>query len=149
MERREFLESLGIGAAFVLTATCLQSCKKDEPTPTTTTPTNPTNPTGTGVDFTLDLNDGLNSALKTNGGYVISNGVVVAKDKDGNFVAATQTCSHQGFKQVKFDGAKNEFMCSQHGARFSTVGSGLNGEGSGGLTVYKTALTGSSLRVFA
>ena len=128
-------------------ATCLQSCKKDEPTPTTTTPTNPT--TSTGVDFTLNIDDAANSALKTNGGYVISNGVVVAKDKDGNFVAATQTCSHQGFKQVKFDSSKNEFMCSQHGARFSTVGSGLNSEGSGGLTVYKTALTGNSLRVFA
>ena len=147
MERREFLESLGIGAAFVLTATCLQSCKKDEPTPATTTPTNPT--TGTGVDFTLNLDDASNAALKKNGGYVISNEVVVARDINGNYVAVTQVCSHQGFKQVKFDGAKNEFMCSQHGARFSTVGSGLNGEGSGGLTVYKTALTGSSLRVFA
>ncbi len=141
MERREFLESLGIGAAFVLTATCLQSCKKDD-TGSTTTPI-------TGVDFTINIDDTGNAALKFNGGYVISNGIVVAKDKDGNFVAATQTCSHEGYKQVKFDGAKNEFMCSQHGARFSTAGAGLNSEASKGLTVYKTALTGSSLRVFS
>lgn len=141
MERRQFLESLGIGAAFVLTATCLQSCKKDD-TGGTTTPT-------TGVDFTINIDDAGNAALKFNGGYVISNGIVVAKDKDGKFVAATQTCSHEGFKQVKFDGAKNEFMCSQHGARFSTAGTGLNSEASKGLTVYKTTLTGSSLRVFS
>jgi cytochrome b6-f complex iron-sulfur subunit len=141
MERRQFLESLGIGAAFVLTATCMQSCKNDKAENVT--------PTTGGVDFTLNLDDAANSALKTNGGYVISNGIVVAKDKDGKFVAATQTCSHQGFKLVVFDGAKNEFNCSQHGARFSTVGAGLNSEASKGLTVYKTTLTGSSLRVFA
>jgi cytochrome b6-f complex iron-sulfur subunit len=141
MERREFLESLGIGAAFVLTASCLQSCKNDNAGGVT--------PTTTGVDFTVNLDDAANSALKTNGGYVISNGIVVAKDKDGKFVAATQTCSHQGFKLVVFDGAKNEFNCSQHGARFSTAGAGLNSEASKGLTVYKTALTGSSLRVFS
>jgi cytochrome b6-f complex iron-sulfur subunit len=140
MERRQFLESLGIGAAFVLTATCLQSCKKDD-TGGTTLPT--------GVDFTLNIDDAGNSALKVNGGFVISNGVVVAKDKDGKFVAATQTCSHEGFKQVKFDNTKNEFMCTQHGARFSTLGVGLNSEASKGLTVYKTTLTGSSLRVFS
>jgi nitrite reductase/ring-hydroxylating ferredoxin subunit len=141
MERRQFLESLGIGAAFVLTATCLQSCKKDD--------TGGTTPTTTGIDFTLNIDDAANSSLKVNGGFVISNGVVVAKDKNGNFVAATQTCSHEGFKQVTFDNAKNEFMCSRHGARFDTLGKGLNSEASKGLTVYKTTLTGSSLRVFS
>lgn len=141
MERRQFLESLGIGAAFVLTTSCLQSCKNDN--------AGGVAPTTTGVDFTLNIDDAGNSALKFNGGYVISNGVVVAKDKDGNFVAATQTCSHEGFKQVKFDNTKNEFLCTQHGARFSTVGAGLNSEASKGLTVYKTTLTGSSLRVFS
>jgi cytochrome b6-f complex iron-sulfur subunit len=141
MERRQFLESLGIGAAFVLTASCLQSCKKDD--------TGGTTPTTTGVDFTLNIDEAANSALKVNGGFVISNGVVVAKDKDGKFVAATQTCSHEGFKQVTFDNTKNEFMCSRHGARFSTAGAGLNSEASKGLTIYKTTLTGSSLRVFS
>jgi cytochrome b6-f complex iron-sulfur subunit len=140
MERRQFLESLGIGAAFVLTATCLQSCKKDDTS--TTTPT-------TGLDFTLNIDDAANAALKINGGYIISNGVVVAKDKDGKFVAATQTCSHEGFKQVEFDKTQNEFKCTRHGARFSTAGAGLNSEASKGLTVYKTTLTGSSLRVFS
>jgi cytochrome b6-f complex iron-sulfur subunit len=140
MERRQFLESLGIGAAFVLTATCMQSCKKDDTTGTTPP---------SGVDFTLNIDDTGNSALKVNGGFVISNGVVVAKDKDGKFVAATQTCSHEGFKQVTFDNTKNEFMCSRHGARFGTTGTGLNSEASKGLTVYKTTLTGSSLRVFS
>ena len=134
MERRDFLEKLGIGAAFVLTTSCLQSCTKD----TTADP----------VDFTLDINASANAALLTNGGYVISNGVVVAKDTSGHFVAATQTCSHEGNKQVAYIKSANEFQCSVHGARFSLTGSGLNSNGSKGLKIYQTALTGTTLRIF-
>ena len=133
MDRRKFLESLGIGAAFAVTASCLQSCKKDV----------------LSLDFTLNLDDAANVALKTNGGYVISNGVVVARDKTGNIVAVTQTCSHQNQVQVTFNGSANEFNCSAHGARFDTNGAGLNANGSGGLQKFKTTLTGSSLRVFS
>lgn len=133
MERRQFLEKLGIGAAFVLSASCLQSCKKD----------------AVAVDFTLDLNASSNSALLTNGGYVVSNGVVVAKDTSGNYVAATQTCSHEGQTRVTYIKSANEFQCSAHGARFSTAGAGLNSEGSKGLTIYKTALTGTTLHVYS
>ena len=84
MERRAFLEKIGIGAAFVLTTSCLQSCQKDS---------------AAAVDFTLDLSATANAALKNNGGYLVNSGVVVAKDNSGNYVAATQTCSHEGEKK--------------------------------------------------
>lgn len=132
MERRQFLESIGIGAAFVLTTSCLQSCTKDS---------------SSGVDFTLDLSASINIALKTNGGYIVNSGVVVAKDSSGNYVAATQTCTHEGNKQITLK--NNEWYCTAHGARFSLSGSGLNSEGSKGLTIYKTALTGTTLRVYS
>jgi len=137
MDRKEFLNTLGLGAAFALTASCLGSCKK-----TTTTPSGP-------VDFTLDLNAAANASLANNGGYVISNGCVVAKTTTGNYVAATVVCSHEGKTQVYYNSTNNEFNCSAHGARFSLTGSGLNGNGSSGLTVYKTQLTGNSLRVYS
>ena len=78
MERREFLEKLGLGAAFVITTACLQSCSKDSSGP---------------VDFTLNLDDAANSALKTNGGYVISNNTVVARTLAGEYVAVPVKCS--------------------------------------------------------
>jgi cytochrome b6-f complex iron-sulfur subunit len=135
MERRDFLEQLGIGAAFVLTTACLGSCKKD----TAVTP----------ADFTLDLTAAANANLKTNGGYVVSNGVVVAKTTAGDYVAATVVCSHEQKTQVVYDKAANQWHCTAHDARFDMTGKGVNSNGSKGLAIYKTTLTGTSLRVFS
>ena len=135
MERREFLESIGIGAAFVLTASCLHSCSSS------------TASTGS-VDFTLDLTSSANAPLKTKGNYIITNGVVVALDNNGNYVAATQVCSHANNPNIYFDGSSSQWRCNVHGAQYSETGSGLNANGSRGLTVYKTALSGNSLRVY-
>jgi nitrite reductase/ring-hydroxylating ferredoxin subunit len=137
MERRTFLSTLGIGAAFALTATCIGGCTKDSVAAVTTT------------DFTLNLDDAANATLKTNGGYVISNNCVVARDTSGNYVAATVICSHEQKKQVIYDKTQNNYRCTAHDALFSLSGQGLNSKGSGGLTIYKTTLTGNLLRVYA
>lgn len=137
MERKEFLSSLGLGAAFVLTAGCFGSCKK-----ATTTPSGP-------VDFTIDLTLAANAALLNNGGYIVINNCVVAKTTSGSYAAATVICSHEGKTQVTYDSNSNNWYCTAHGARFSITGGGLNSNGSSGLTIYKTQITGSSLRVYS
>ena len=134
MERRNFLEKLGIGAAFVLTTNCLQSCSKTSSGP---------------VDFTLNLDDAANTSLKTNGNYIVSNGTVVAKTTAGEYVAATVTCSHEGKTQVKYDKTNNQYLCTAHDAKFDLLGKGLNSNGNKGLTIYKTQLTGNTLRVYS
>ena len=64
MNRKEFLSTLGLGAAAVACSYCLNACKPlDSPI---TAPTN--------VDFTLDLTASANASLKTNGGYLIMEG---------------------------------------------------------------------------
>ncbi len=133
MDRRDFLEKIGIGAAFALTSACLASCTK----------------TTLAVDFSLNLDDAANVALKTNGGYVIKNGVVIARDTSGNYAAATVVCSHQQQSEVVYNKTTNEWFCNAHGARFDLAGKGLNNNGNGGLTVYQTAVSGTSLRVFS
>lgn len=132
MTRKEFLGKIGIGAAFVLTASCLGSCTKDA---------------GNAVDFILDLNDSANAALQNTGGYIIKNQVVVAKAEDGNYYAATQICSHEGEVKVIF--RNNEYYCTAHGAKFDLQGSGLNNDAQKGLTIYNTTLSGTQLRVFS
>lgn len=145
MERRYFLSSLGLGAAFVLTSTCLGSCKHEILTSPTYTPPNPTNPTAS--EFTIDLDAVDNAALKTNGGYIITHNCVVAKTTTGEYVAATITCSHQGRNQMYYNSSANNFRCSAHGATFDLNGYGTNSAGRGGLAIYKTSLKDNILTV--
>ncbi len=134
MNRKEFLSKLGIGAAFVLTSTCLGSCTKD-------------NAALDNIDFTLDLDAPANTSLLQNGGYIVQSSVVVAKNNNGAYVAATQICSHDDLVEVTFK--NNEFYCTAHGARFDQQGNGLNSNGSKGIRTYQTELSGNILRVFS
>ena len=134
MNRKEFLAKLGIGATFALTATCLGGCSKDDDF-------RPLD----AVDFTLDLTDSANSKLLTNGGYLIKNKVVVARTTNGEYVAATQQCSHEGTYAVILK--NDEWFCTDHDARFDLNGGGLNKDGKKGLTIYKAVLNGNLLSI--
>lgn len=136
MNRAEFLKTLGFSALAVAAVGTISACGKDG----VVTPTGP-------VDFTLDLTASSNAALKNANGYIISNGVVVAKTAAGAYVAATQLCSHEPKNKVTF--LNGQFYCTEHGAKFDTAGKGLNSEASNGLTIYKTELTANSLRVYS
>lgn len=145
MERKQFLRSLGAGAAFALVFPCTQGCTKDdiegiikeEPT---------------GVDFTVDISAAEASNLENNGGFILKNDVVVARNLEGTLIAASQICSHQGYDQVRFvsdDGGI--FYCDVHGSRFEQNGTPLNQIGNTAakaLKVYQTSLEGNILRVF-
>ena len=141
MKRKEFLKSLGSGAALAITFSCLGGCTKSDITANTPVVADPQ----TGEIFTVDLTAPSYSALANNGGYIIKNNVVVAKDLNGDYVAATVVCSHEFRPDVIY--RNDEFYCRAHGARFSLTGKGLNSYGSRGLTVYKTSLAGNMLTV--
>jgi len=140
MERKEFLRSLGAGAAFAITFPCLQGCSKDD---------SPENPIPTGIDFTIDLNSAEGQQLANNGDFILKNEVVVAKNLEGNFVAASQICSHQQTDQVRFiDEQGGIFRCFTHGSEFSQTGTPLNTITSNPLKIFNTSLNGTTLRVF-
>jgi len=65
MERKEFLRSLGAGAAFALTFPCLNGCSSD------TEEDLETFPEPTGVDFTIDLTASESAPLANNGGFIL------------------------------------------------------------------------------
>ena len=133
MNRKEFLNQVGVGAALVMTGMCFQQCSKEPKGP---------------VDLSIDLTDSASADLLQDGGYIIVEEVVIARTSNGDYVAATQICSHQGFKQVFFN-SSDQFECSRHGARYDLQGGGLNENGEDGLTIYNTELTGDILRVFS
>lgn len=146
MERKQFLKSLGAGAAFALTFPCLNGCSNED------TPEGNIVEEPTGVDFTIDLSSSEGSKLATNGGFILKNLVVVARNLEGTLIAASQVCSHEGYDQVRFvsqDGGI--FYCDVHGSRFEQNGTPTNqvdGNPAKALKVYNTELIGDMLRVF-
>lgn len=143
MERKQFMKTLGAGAAFALTFPCLNGCSKDE------------NQNGeiveepTNVDFTIDLSSSEASNLGTNGGFILKNLVVVVKNLEGQFIAASQICAHEGYDQVRFvDQEGGIFYCDVHGSQFEQNGTPINQVTANNLKIYNTELTGDILRVF-
>ena len=140
MDRKEFLSKLGVGAAFVLTGTCMLSCGDDDmegPQPRTD------------VDFTVDLTAPENSDLLDDGGFKVfaDELTVVARTLTGEYVAVTQVCSHEQTLQVQYAGTR--WLCTTHGAEFDLQGEPQNDVTDRTLLVYQTELNGDSLRVFS
>jgi cytochrome b6-f complex iron-sulfur subunit len=138
MTRKDFFTRVGFGAVAVLVPACIgglvTSCTNQEVPAASTT-----------VDFTLDISLG---ALATNGGYLVRDGVIVARTLTGSFIAVSAACTHQG-TTVDYSSADNGFICPNHGAQFSSTGLVTRGPATADLTQYNTALTGNSLRVFS
>ena len=143
MRRHEFLTALGVSAGTVIFAPFLTSCSKSSTMDTTPPP-----PGGSTVDFTLDLSLPANSALNTNGGSLLSSGIIVARTSAGAYIAVASACTHQGFT-LAFDNLGNQFHCANHGSNFAVTGAVINGPATTALKSYNTTLTGTSLRVFA
>jgi cytochrome b6-f complex iron-sulfur subunit len=130
VSRHQFLKELGLKGAALMAVYCggaaLSSCgNKDEVVP----------------QFTINLDDTTNVALKTNGGYIIKNDVVIAKTTSGSYAAVSVLCKHEDLKQVVYKKSTNEFFCTAHDARFDLSGTGLNQNGKDGLRSYTVALS--------
>ncbi|MBU2996911.1 Rieske 2Fe-2S domain-containing protein [Cellulophaga baltica] len=124
MNRKAFLKTIGASAAFAVSFPCLHGCSSDSGDSTiddeVETPTN--------IDFTIDLNSEEASNLADNGGFILKNLVVVARNLEGDYVAATQICSHEANEDVRFvtDDGEAFYYCSVHGSRFAQDGTPLN-----------------------
>ena len=146
MQRKDFINALGVSTATLLLATCFGGCSKPGGTDMGTNPTPPAPPTN--IDFSLNLTQTENANLGTNGGYIYKNNIIIARTMTGTYIAVAMACTHQGTTLV-FDGANNRFFCNNHGSSFSTTGTVNNGPAAMNLKQYNTTLTGSTLRVFA
>lgn len=151
MERKEFLRTLGTGAAFALTFPCLHGCSSES------TGDLDKNPLPTGVDFSIDLNSPETARLANIGGFILAKSkqtlkytdIVVAKNLEGNYVAASQICSHEQTDQVRFYSDKGGiFSCSTHGSEFNQNGIPINQVTNNPLKIFKTQLKDTILRIF-
>jgi cytochrome b6-f complex iron-sulfur subunit len=143
MDRKEFLSVIGVSAAAFTVMNCLACSKSSDASSSGNSVSGPT-----GVDFTLDLTATANAALLTNGGYMATNGVIVAKTTAGAYIAVQQSCTHESYPLI-YQGSSQQFYCNNHGSAFTEAGVVKNSPASRNLTVYNTALTNSSLRVYS
>lgn len=141
MDRKDFLNSVGMSAAAFALLSCI-GCKKTDG-PSSSDVSGPT-----GVDFTLDLGLAANAPLLANGGSVVSNGIIIAKTTTGSYIAVQRNCTHQTYP-LSYEPSDHLFYCPSHGSSFSETGAVLNGPAGRSLSVYHTQQTGSSLRIYS
>ena len=137
MERKEFIK-LGCalcGATAV--AAFVASCSKSS---TSSTPQGPT------VNFTLDLSKSANASLNNNGGYVYSNGVIVARVSATKIIAVASSCTHAGCT-VAYTNGSQTFDCPCHGGQFDTGGGVKSGPPPAPLKSYSVTQSGNILTI--
>jgi len=98
------------------------------------------------VDFTLDLSASENAVLRTVGGFLRTNGVIVACVAQDTYIAVQSSCTHEG-ATLSWQQNNNRFHCPEHGATFSRSGAVTNGPARDKLVSYTTTLNGTMLRV--
>ena len=140
MDRKNFLSQVGVGAAAFLAPICLGGIAGCGKSSNDSTPSAPSN-----VDFTLDVSSG---ALASNGGFLVSQGILVARTNAGAFLAVSAACTHEG-TSVTYNAANNNFVCPNHGAKFSSSGMVTLGPATTNLKSYNTSLTNSTLRIYS
>jgi len=140
MDRKNFLSQVGVGAAAFLAPICLGGIAGCGKSSNDSTPSAPSN-----VDFTLDVSSG---ALASNGGFLVSQGILVARTNASTFLAVSAACTHEG-TSVTYNAANNNFVCPNHGAKFSSSGMVTLGPATTNLKSYNTSLTNSTLRIYS
>jgi len=150
MERKDFIEQVGLSGAAILIFGCMQSCSKSDGPSTNTNTGGGGNNTST-VDFTIDISKSPFDALKTNGGFYVdpTTKIIIVKTNISPFeiIAVSSICTHQQASIVYQ--ANNSFYCAAHGSVFATTGAVTTGPATTALKKYQTTLTGTSLRIFS
>ena len=146
MERKDFIEQVGLSGAAILIFGCMQGCSKSDGT---TTNNNGNNNNAT-VDFTIDISKSPYDALKNICGFYVEpiTNVIVVKTTASEIIAVSAICTHQQ-ASITYQANNNRFYCAAHGSVFSTTGAVTTGPATAALKKYQTTLTGTVLRVFA
>lgn len=144
MTRRDLIQKVLIGGTtFLLLPPVLSSCSKDD-----------SNDNGNGgpttpKTITLDLTNASYAALNTAGGYITTQGIIVANTSAG-FIALDGICTHQG-NAVTYNLASHNFPCSRqeegHGSVYSPTGSVIAGPAPAALKTYAVAKNGNILTI--
>lgn len=129
LTRTDFMRIVGTSIGLIAFTNCISACGKDttDPAPAAT------------VDFTVNWANSPYSNLKTKGGYVVEQNVIIAQTLAGDFIAVSSICTHDKNALV-FQGANNRFYCPAHMSMFSTSGAVTNGPATVALKTYAVTI---------
>ena len=136
MNRRDFLNNASAALGVGVVVQTLESCSKNEATPTQPTPSG----------LTIDLSSPANTALKTTGGFILSKGIYVICTAPSTYIAVSSICTHQGCGVI-FNSSSKQFSCPCHGGMFDINGKVLQGPPSSPLPKYSVVVDGNNLTV--
>jgi cytochrome b6-f complex iron-sulfur subunit len=128
IDRQEFFRLVGVSIGAIVLQQCLSGCNTGGTDPQPVEP--PSN-------FSVNVNNPNFTALRNAGGFVRSNGVIIARTQQGEFLAVSQACTHEG-TLVNFVSSNSTFLCPNHGSVFSREGEVQNGPATKPLTRYRT-----------
>lgn len=163
MKRGEFLRSLGLSTstlmAFYCLGTTMTACGSKDDDPNPDPDPNPGTgsgsgisgtTTGTAINFTVDMTNSNNSKLKTNGNYIITGDVLVAKTTAGSYIALSKICTHEG-NPVQYRSSSNDIFCPTHGSEYNISGAVTQGPAPAALKAYTVTVSsdGNTLTVKA
>lgn len=139
MTRRDLIQKVIIGGVtFLVLPPVLSSCSKDDNGTGGTTPPPE-------KKITLDLTNPTYAALNTVGGFILTQGLIVA-NTPGGYIALDSTCTHQGCT-IGYSSTANNFPCPCHGSVYSTTGAVLNGPTTVALNSYPASKAGNILTI--
>ena len=139
MTRRNLIQKVFIGGtAFLILPPVLSSCSKDENG-------NGGTPPPPSKKITLDLTNPTYAVLNTLGGFILTQGLIVANTPSG-YVALDSTCTHQGCT-IGYSSTANNFPCPCHGSIYSVSGGVLNGPTTVALKSYSASKSGNILTI--
>jgi len=144
MNRQDFLQLFGLGAASLLASACLGGCNAATGGDSAAVPAAATNVAIT-VDLTATTSTPLNDAAV---GYIYadSRAIIVAKTTAGTYLAFQAPCPHQG-TSVYFSPSQSHFICPNHNAIFNISGGVISGPVSSGLKQYTVTQSGNILTI--
>ena len=151
MERKDFIEQVGLSGAAILIFGCMQGCSKsDGPSTNTNTGSGSGGNNTSTVDFTIDISKSPFDALKNIGGFHVdtATNIIIVKTTSGEIIAVSAICTHQQ-SSITYQANNNRFYCAAHGSVFATTGAVTTGPATTALKKYQTSLTGTMLRVYA
>ena len=117
----------------IVTASILLGCQ-----PTYVSPTSPSN-----ISFTINVASG---PLSANGGFLIVQGVAIARTSLGNFLAVSSKCTYDS-ANLNFQEMKNQFICPIDSSTFSRTGLVNLGPATKQLLLYRTILRSQKLTI--